>query len=156
MSTDCIIKCSSANKCTKMNVVTFCHITWSMHLINLLLHHIIIQLLCPNAGMTMSLNAYVIWQWAQHVCTWLYDTLQQARPGSLKCDKACSAQAHMHTQPWMYPSWQAHQITWLSGYLSHPLPAPPTTYACIMYLTAYIAVCCRQCMHSQHTHVYTS
>ena len=86
MSTDCIIKCSSANKCTKMNVVTFCHITWSMHLINLLLHHIIIQLLC--------LNAYVIWQWAQqyaHDCMTPY-----SRPGQAALSVTRHA-VHRHT-----------------------------------------------------------
>ena len=38
---------------------------------------------------------------------------------------------------------------------THSWPHPPTTHAYIMYLTVYIAVCCRQCMHPQHTHVYT-
>ena len=138
MSTDRIIKCSSANKCTKMNVVTFCHNTWSMHLINLLLHHLIIQLLCPNA--------YVIWQWAQHVCTWLYDTLQQARPGSLKCDKACSAHTAMHV-PFLAST---------SDHMTVRLPVTPTPspthYLCMHYVLDCLYSCLLQAVHAFTTY----
>ena len=96
MSTDCIVKCSSRqNECCHF----FCHITWSMHSINLLQHHIImqVQLLCALLRMPML----YVWQWTQHVYTFVgHATAGQARQP--KCDKACSAQRHMHTQPCIY------------------------------------------------------